>query len=190
MRKFQINRETKETKIGLELNIDGTGVYSIVTGIPFFDHVLNSFSKHGSFDLNLRANGDLEVDDHHTVEDVGIVLGQAFNNIEKANIKRFGWAMIPMDEAKATFCIDIGGRPYVVGDYVPNTEKIGNFSTENVVHFFESFANHAKVNIHFEVTGKNEHHKVEALFKAFGIAMDMATQNDNRKGLISTKGTI
>ncbi|MBA2841068.1 imidazoleglycerol-phosphate dehydratase [Methanococcus maripaludis] len=190
MRAFKVKRDTNETKIKLELNIDGTGKYSITTGVPFFDHVLSSFAKHGSFDLKLDVLGDLEIDDHHTVEDVGIVLGKAFENMEKKNIKRFGWAIIPMDEAKATVSIDIGGRPFVVGNYVPNTERIGSFSTENVVHFFESFSNNAKINLHFEVTGENEHHKVEALFKAFGVAMDMATQLDERKGIVSTKGVI
>jgi len=190
MRAFKVKRDTNETKIHLELNIDGTGKYSINTGIPFFDHVLSSFAKHGAFDITLDVLGDLEIDDHHSVEDTGIVLGKAFDSMEKNNIKRFGFAIVPMDEAKATVAIDLGGRSYVVGNYVPNTEKIGTFSTENVVHFFESFANNAKVNLHFEVTGENEHHKVEALFKAFGVAMDMATQLDERKGIVSTKGVI
>jgi len=190
LRIFDIKRETKETKIELKINIDGKGEYDINTGIPFFDHILSSFAKHGAFDLSLNANGDLEVDDHHTIEDVGICLGMALDKLEKKNIKRFGWAIVPMDEARAMVSIDLGGRPYVVGDYTPNRDKVGDFSTENVVHFFESLANHGRMNIHFEVVGKNEHHKIEALFKAFGIALDIATQKDDRKGVVSTKGIL
>lgn len=190
MRVFEIERKTNETRIKLLLNIDGTGNYEINTKIPFFDHVLSAFTKHGSFDLSLIADGDLEVDDHHTVEDVGICLGMALNKIEKKNIKRFGWAIVPMDEARAMVSIDLGGRPYVVGNYIPKRDKVGGLSTENIVHFFESIANHGNMNIHFEVIGDNEHHKIEALFKAFGIALDNATQIDERKGVISTKGVI
>ncbi len=190
MRIFEIERITSETNIKLRLNIDGTGNYEINTNIPFFDHILSSFTKHGSFDLSLTAKGDLEIDDHHTVEDVGICLGMALNKIEKKNIKRFGWAIVPMDEARAMVSIDLGGRPYVVGKYVPKRDKLGGLSTENIVHFFESVANNGNMNIHFEVIGENEHHKIEALFKAFGIALDNATQKDNRKGIISTKGVI
>ncbi|WP_421077549.1 imidazoleglycerol-phosphate dehydratase HisB [Methanothermococcus sp. Ax23] len=190
MRVFEIKRKTGETDINLKINIDGTGKYEINTKIPFFDHVLSSFAKHGSFDLYLDAVGDLEVDDHHTVEDVGICLGMALDKIEKKNIKRFGWAIVPMDEARAMVSIDLGGRPYVVGDYTPKRDKVGDLSTENVVHFFESVANNGNMNIHFEVIGENEHHKIEALFKAFGIALDNATQIDERKGIVSTKGVI
>ncbi len=190
LRIFEIKRKTGETDINLKINIDGTGKYEINTKIPFFDHVLSSFAKHGSFDLYLDANGDLEVDDHHTVEDVGICIGMALNKIEKKNIKRFGWAIVPMDEARAMVSIDLGGRPYVVGDYTPKRDKVGELSTENVVHFFESIANNGNMNIHFEVIGENEHHKIEALFKAFGIALDNATQIDERKGIVSTKGVV
>jgi len=190
LRIFEIKRKTKETDITLTINIDGTGEYEISTKIPFFDHVLSSFAKHGSFDLYIYAEGDLEVDDHHTVEDVGITLGLALKEVERKNIKRFGWAIIPMDEARAMVSIDLGGRPYVVGEYTPSRSNIGNFSTENVIHFFQSVANNGGMNIHFEVKGKNEHHKIEALFKAFGVALDMATQVDERKGIVSTKGVV
>lgn len=152
--------------------------------------MLSSFAKHGSFDLYLNAEGDLDVDDHHTVEDVGISLGMALNKIEKKDIKRFGWAIIPMDDARAMVSIDLGGRPYILGNYIPHKSKIGNFSTENVIHFFQSIANNGNMNIHFEVIGENEHHKIESLFKAFGVALDMATGMDKRKGVISTKGKI
>ncbi|EHP87363.1 imidazoleglycerol-phosphate dehydratase HisB [Methanotorris formicicus] len=190
MRVVEIKRETKETKIELKINIDGIGKYDIDTGIPFFDHVLSSFAKHGAFDLYIKAEGDLEVDDHHTVEDVGICLGMALDKVEKKNINRFGWAIVPMDEARAMVAIDLGGRPYVLSQYTPRRDKVGDLSTENVKHFFEALANNAKMNIHFEVIGENEHHKIEALFKAFGVALDMATRIDERKGVVSTKGVI
>ncbi len=189
MRIFEVVRETLETNVYLKINIDGTGKYSIDTGIPFFDHLLESFAKHGCFDLVIKVKGDLEVDDHHTVEDVGIALGLALSKIEKKNIFRFGWAIIPMDDARATVCIDLGGRSYCLSDYKPGREYIGTLSTENINHFFESVANYGRLNIHYEVIGENEHHKVEALFKAFGVALDLATKIDKRKGIISTKGT-
>jgi len=190
MRIFEVMRETKETNIYLKINIDGTGKYKIDTGIPFFDHLLASFAKHGCFDLIVKARGDLEIDDHHTVEDVGICLGLALNQIEKRNIFRFGWAIIPMDDARATVSVDLSGRSYCVGNYKPEREYIGDLATENINHFFESVASYGMLNIHYEVIGKNEHHKVEALFKAFGVALDLATKIDERKGVISTKGEV
>ena len=190
MRIYEINRKTKETDIKLKINIDGTGKYNINTGIPFLDHLLSSFSKHGCFDLDLEVNGDLIIDDHHTVEDIGICLGKAIDKIEKKNINRYGYAIIPMDEARAMVSIDLGGRAFVVGNYTPNRDNVGNLSTENIIHFFESIANNGNINIHFEVIGGNEHHKLEVLFKSFGIALDMATKIDKRKGIISTKGVI
>jgi len=190
LRIFEIKRRTKETNITLTINIDGTGEYEISTGISFFDHVLSSFAKHGSFDLYIYGEGDLEVDDHHLVEDVGIALGLALKEVERKNIKRFGWAIVPMDDARAMVAVDLGGRPYVVGEYIPSRCSVGNFSTENVIHFFQSVANNGRMNIHFEVKGRNEHHKIEALFKAFGVALDIATQLDERKGIISTKGVV
>jgi imidazoleglycerol-phosphate dehydratase len=190
MRIYEINRKTKETDINLKINIDGTGKYNIYTGIPFFDHVLSSFAKHGCFDLDLTAKGDLEIDDHHTVEDVGICLGMALKEVEKKNINRYGYAIIPMDEARAMVSIDLGGRPFVAGNYIPKRDKVGELSTENIIHFFESIANNGNMNIHFEVMGDNEHHKIEVLFKSFGVALDNATKIDERKGIISTKGVI
>ncbi len=190
MRAYEVERITKETLIKVRLDVDGTGVCEVSTGIPFLDHLLCSFAKHGSFDLSIYAEGDLEIDDHHTVEDIGICLGMAIGKIERKNIKRFGWAIVPMDEARAMVSIDLGGRPYTVANYKPNREHIGNFSTENVIHFFQSIANNGKLNIHFEVIGENEHHKIESLFKAFGLALDMATSKDDRKDIVSTKGVV
>ncbi len=190
MRVFEVMRETKETNVYLKINIDGVGKYKIDTRIPFFDHLLSAFAKHGCFDLIVKARGDLDVDDHHTVEDVGICLGLALNQIEKKNIFRFGWAIIPMDDARAMVSIDLSGRSYCVGSYKPEREKIGDLSLENINHFFESVASYGMLNIHYEVIGKNEHHKVEALFKAFGVALDLATKFDERKGMISTKGEV
>ncbi|ENN95610.1 imidazoleglycerol-phosphate dehydratase [Methanocaldococcus villosus KIN24-T80] len=190
MRVFEVARETKETCIYLKINIDGRGKYNIDTGIEFFDHLLSAFAKHGCFDLIVKARGDLEVDDHHTVEDVGICLGLALNQIERKNIKRFGWAIIPMDDARTMMALDLGGRSYCLAKYKPRREFIGGLSLENINHFFSSVANYGFLNIHYEVIGENEHHKLESLFKAFGVALDMATQIDCRKGIVSTKGEV
>ncbi|WP_456472707.1 imidazoleglycerol-phosphate dehydratase HisB [Methanocaldococcus sp.] len=190
MRVYEVVRETLETSVYLKINIDGVGKYKIDTGIPFFDHLLSSFAKHGCFDLIVKVKGDLEVDDHHTVEDVGICLGLALSKIERKNIFRFGWAIIPMDDSRAMVSIDLGGRSYIISNYEPKREFIGELATENINHFFESVANYGFLNIHYEVTGKNEHHKAEALFKAFGVALDMATKIDERKEIVSTKGEV
>ncbi|ADG13812.1 Imidazoleglycerol-phosphate dehydratase [Methanocaldococcus infernus ME] len=190
MRVYEVARETLETSVYLKINIDGVGKYKIDTGIGFFDHLLSSFAKHGCFDLIVKVKGDLDVDDHHTVEDVGICLGLALSKIERKNIFRFGWAIVPMDEARATVSIDLGGRSYLVSNYIPKREYLGSLSTENINHFFQSVASYGFLNIHYEVIGENEHHKVEALFKAFGLALDMATKIDERKGVVSTKGDV
>jgi len=190
-RMMKIKRKTSETDINLFLNLDGKGKYQVETGIQFFNHMLNSFSRHGLFDLNLQVNGDLEVDDHHTVEDVGITLGQAFNKAlgDKKGIKRVANSLVPMDEALALVVVDLSGRSYAVLDMSFKSEKVGDMSTENVPHFFESFAHAAEINLHARVEGRNDHHQIEALFKALARALKEAIHIEH--GLIpSTKGII
>ncbi len=191
MRSAKVSRKTGETDIRIKLNIDGTGESDIDTGIGFFDHMLTAFSKHGNFDLNVRASGDLVVDDHHLIEDTGIVLGQAFAEAlgDKAGIARFGEARIPMDEALASVALDLGGRSYLVLDAKFMASKVGEFSTQMVRHFFESVIQNSKINMHASVYGDNDHHKIEALFKAFAYAMRRATVIEG-EGIKSTKGTL
>jgi len=193
MRRGKFIRETKETKVEVEIELDGTGVSSIETGIPFFDHLLTSFSFHGLFDLFIRASGDLDVDDHHTVEDVGISLGNAFREALKKSdpVRRFGFAIIPMDDSLAVVSIDISGRPHLSFDASFFSSKIGSMSTQMVEHFFSSFCFSSNITMHASVRGANDHHKAEALFKAFGVALDMATQiEERRRSIPSTKGLI
>jgi imidazoleglycerol-phosphate dehydratase len=191
MRTGKMSRKTKETDIQLELNLDGTGVADINTGIGFFDHMLLSFARHAEFDLKIRAEGDLYVDEHHLVEDTAIVLGKVFIDAlgDMEGIARFGEARIPMDEALAEIALDLGGRSYLVlkADFI--SPRIGQFSTQLVRHFFETFASNAKINIHASVYGENDHHKIEALFKAFAYAMKRAVKVEG-KGVKSTKGTL
>lgn len=191
MRESKVSRKTNETDIEVKINLDGSGNSDINTGIAFFDHMLNSFSKHGSFDLMIKARGDLTVDDHHTVEDVGIVLGIAISKAlgEKKGIERFADARVPMDEAIATAAVDIGGRSYLAFNAIFKDPKIGGFNPQNTHHFFESLINNAGINVHMEVTGQNDHHKAEALFKAFGIALKKAVKITG-SGVPSTKGVI
>ncbi|MBN2110248.1 MAG: imidazoleglycerol-phosphate dehydratase HisB [Methanosarcinaceae archaeon] len=191
MRSAEVSRRTSETDIRIELNIDGTGVSDIDTGIGFFDHMLTAFSKHGNFDLTVKATGDLVVDDHHLIEDTGIVLGQAMAEAlaDKAGIARFGEARIPMDEALASVTLDLGGRSYLVMDARFMSAKVGEFSTQMVRHFFESIVQNAKLNMHAEVYGDNDHHKIEALFKAFAYALRRAVTIEG-EGIKSTKGTL
>ncbi len=191
MRSAKVSRKTGETDIRIKLNIDGTGESDIDTGIGFFDHMLTAFSKHGNFDLNVRASGDLVVDDHHLIEDTGIVLGQAFAEAlgDKAGIARFGEARIPMDEALASVALDLGGRSYLVLDAKFMASKVGEFSTQMVRHFFESVIQNSKINMHASVYGDNDHHKIEALFKAFAYALRRATVIEG-EGIKSTKGTL
>ncbi len=191
MRSAKVSRKTGETDIRIELNIDGTGDSDIYTGIGFFDHMLTAFSKHGNFDLTVKASGDLVVDDHHLIEDTGIVLGQAFAEAlgDKAGIARFGEARIPMDEALASVALDLGGRSYLVLDAEFMSAKVGEFSTQMVRHFFESVIQNSKTNMHASVYGDNDHHKIEALFKAFAYAMRRATVIEG-EGIKSTKGTL
>ncbi|WMW21857.1 imidazoleglycerol-phosphate dehydratase HisB [Methanolobus mangrovi] len=191
MRKANISRKTSETDINIELELDGEGIADISTGIGFFDHMLTAFTKHGNFNLTVKATGDLVVDDHHLIEDTGIVLGQVIAEAlaDKAGIARFGEARIPMDEALASVALDLGGRSYLVMDAEFKASKVGEFSTQMVVHFFEAIAQNSKINMHAHVYGDNDHHKIEALFKAFAYALRRATVIEG-KGIKSTKGVL
>ncbi len=191
MRESKITRKTNETDIEVRISLDGTGNTDINTGIAFFDHMLNSFAKHGSFDLMVKASGDLTVDDHHTIEDVGISLGSALAKSfgDKKGIERFADARVPMDEALATAAIDISGRSYLSFNGAFANQKIGVFNPQNTRHFFESLISNAGINAHLQVTGENDHHKIEALFKAFGIALKRAVRISGT-GVPSTKGVL
>lgn len=187
-------RNTKETQIELEINLDGSGEAAVDTGIPFFDHMLNGFTRHGLFDLRVRVKGDLEVDCHHTVEDTGIVLGEAIAQAlgDKAGIKRYGSFLLPMDETLALCAIDLSGRPYLNYDVCFTTEQIGTLDTEMIREFFYAVSYSAAMNLHVKILdGINNHHMAEALFKAFGKALDAATMEEPRlSGVWSTKGTL
>ena len=189
-----IERNTKETQIKLSLQLDGTGKSDISTGIGFFDHMLEGFSKHGFFDLSVHAKGDLHVDGHHTVEDAGIVLGQAIRQAvgDKAGMKRFGYFILPMDDALALCAVDLGGRAYFSFDGEFQTERVGDFETQLVMEFFYALASNAQMNLHIRLlAGQNDHHKIEAIFKAFGKALDQAVSMDERiSGVLSTKGSL
>lgn len=193
-RRSQINRKTNETDIGLDLVIDGTGQCKVDSGIGFFDHMINSFARHGLFDLELRVKGDLNVDGHHTVEDAGIVLGQAIKEAvgNKAGIKRYGNFMLPMDDALVLCALDISGRPYLQYDLTFEQERVGELDTCLVKEFFYAVSYSAGMNIHIkQISGTNAHHIIEAAFKAFAKALDIATQRDERiTDVLSTKGTL
>ena len=191
MREAKVSRKTNETDIEIKINLDGSGNTDINTGIAFFDHMLNSFSKHGSFDLMIKARGDLTVDDHHTVEDVGITLGSAIAKAlgDKKGIERFADVRIPMDEALAAAAVDISGRSFLVFNASFTNPEIGGFNSQNTRHFFESLTNNAMINVHMDVTGENDHHKAEALFKAFGIALKRAVKITGTS-VPSTKGML
>lgn len=193
-RKGKYSRETLETFVEIEVDIDGTGQCNINTGIGFFDHMLNSFAKHGLLDLNVLANGDLEVDGHHTIEDVGIVLGKVIKKSlgDKKSIKRFGSKIIPLDDALVMCAIDLGGRPYLMFDAELPFGKLGDMEIELVEEFFRAFSNNAEMNLHIKVVyGKNIHHIVEAMFKAVGIALEEAAKIDKRiESVRSTKGVV
>jgi len=194
MREAKLNRKTAETDITASLSLEGQGQGVITTGIGFFDHMLILFAKHGLFDLSLTAQGDLAVDGHHTVEDVGIVLGQLLRQCfgDKQGIKRYGTAFVPMDEALAMVSLDISGRPFLVYDLSIPTENVGDFATELTEEFFRAVAVNAGLTLHIRLlAGKNSHHIIEAVFKAFGRALDEATRVDDRiQGVMSTKGTL
>lgn len=194
-RKAKVVRDTKETSIVAELNIDGTGVFNISTGIGFFDHMLAGFAKHGFFDLSLKAKGDLNVDSHHTVEDVGIVIGQAIREAlgNKAGITRYGFFLLPMDETLVECAIDLSGRPYFVYDVNTTVDRLGEMDVETAREFFYAISYSAGMNLHIrEISGGNNHHILEAMFKAFAKALDMATGIDPRLAseVLSTKGCI
>jgi imidazoleglycerol-phosphate dehydratase len=195
MREAAIERNTKETQISGSLRIEGTGVYQISTGIRFLDHMLELFSKHGAFDLNLTARGDLDVDQHHTVEDAGIVLGDLFTKAlgDRRGINRAGYFVQPMDESLAVVAVDLGGRPALVCDHQVNVAQVGDLQTELLEDFFGGFTNHAGANLHAKVLyGRSNHHKVEAIFKCFARAMRFACSADERlkDQLPSTKGLL
>ena len=189
-----IERNTSETKIKCTLNLDGSGKADIHTGIGFFDHMMNSFTRHGFFDLSLQVEGDLEVDTHHTVEDTGIVLGQAIARAvgDKQGITRYGSQILPMDEALVMCALDLCGRPYLVCDLTLDREKVGDLETEMVREFFYAVSYGAAMNLHIrQMSGANNHHIIEAAFKAFARSLDAACAMDPRvSGVLSTKGAL
>lgn len=190
-RKTSISRKTSETDITVTLNLDGSGQSNLDTGIGFFDHMLEQISKHGNVDLEVRVNGDLEIDEHHTIEDVALTLGEAFLSAlgSKKGIERYGF-LLPMDDCLAQVALDFGGRPWLVWDVDFKREKVGEMPTEMVMHFFKSFSDSAKCNLNIQAQGENEHHKIEALFKAFAKAVKMAVSKTNNYSIPSTKGTL
>jgi len=194
MRKAKVERKTLETGVDLELVVDGSGEHDISTGIPFFDHMLTHIARHGFFDLKVSATGDTEVDFHHSVEDIGICLGQAFKIALDGykGIVRYGNALVPMDEALVSVAIDIGGRPHLVFNAKIERAKVGDFDTELVEEFLKAFSNHLGCNLHVNAMyGSNTHHIIEAIFKALAKALDAATMIDKRvTGVLSTKGKI
>jgi imidazoleglycerol-phosphate dehydratase len=194
LRKAQVRRKTKETSIVLRLNLDGSGKHSIKTGIPFFDHMLSLLAYHSRMDLSLMARGDIGVDAHHTVEDVGICLGDGIRKAlgEAKGIQRYGAATIPMDEALVSVAIDLSMRPYLVFQMKLRRSKIGTFDPELVEEFFKALCNHARITLHINLLyGRNSHHMVEAVFKGFGRALREAVSLDPRSSLVpSTKGIL
>ncbi len=194
MRKAEVKRTTKETDIELKLDLDGRGVSVIDTGIGFFDHMLSGFTKHGFFDMTLKCKGDLNVDGHHTVEDCGIVLGEALKQAvgDKAGMVRYGYFILPMDDALVLCAVDFCGRPYFNYDLKFDTEFCGDYATELTKEFFYAVSYSAGINLHIkQLDGVNSHHITEAAFKAFGKAVDMATRMDERvSGVLSTKGSL
>lgn len=189
-----VERTTAETDVTVELSLDGDGTYDVETGVGFYDHMLDLFAKHGGFDLTVRCDGDLDVDDHHTVEDVAIILGQAVRQAlgDKAHIARFGHAYVPMDEALVRSVIDLSGRPFFRLDGSFDRDAVGDLSTEMVAHLWRSFATHARCNLHVTVLhGRNTHHKIEAVFKATARALRMAVRrSSDHAEVASTKGTL
>ncbi|MDR3222660.1 MAG: imidazoleglycerol-phosphate dehydratase HisB [Methanobrevibacter sp.] len=187
----EIKRKTSETDIKVRINLDGKGNYNIDTGINFFNHMIESFSKHSFFDLDVKSIGDIEIDDHHTIEDTGMVLGEAFLKAlgDKKGIRRMGHAIVPMDDSLSTVAIDISGRSYSLVDISFNSYKIGDMSSEIIPHFFESFTKTSKINVNIKVLGTNDHHKVESLFKSFAKALKESTRIEHDQ-IPSTKGVI
>jgi imidazoleglycerol-phosphate dehydratase len=189
-----MERRTRETQIAIELGLDGEGRSSIATGVPFLDHMLESFARHGFFDLKIAATGDIQIDDHHTVEDVGIVLGRAFRTAlgDRSGIRRFGSAIVPLDEALCETVVDISGRPYLAYNVPIRQERVGNFQTELVHDFMKGLCDEVGMNLHVNLrSGRNPHHIIEAVFKSLARAMDQATAIEPRlNGVLSTKGTL
>ncbi|MCE5181373.1 MAG: imidazoleglycerol-phosphate dehydratase HisB [Betaproteobacteria bacterium] len=195
MRTAQVDRNTLETQVSVKLNLDGSGAAKLASGVPFLDHMLDQIARHGLIDLDVTAKGDLHIDAHHTVEDVGITLGQAFAKAvgDKKGIRRYGHAYVPLDEALSRVVIDLSGRPGLVFEVDFSRGTIGEFDVDLVSEFFQGFVNHAGVTLHIDnLRGKNSHHQVETIFKAFGRALRMAVETDQRMGdvLPSTKGSL
>jgi imidazoleglycerol-phosphate dehydratase/histidinol-phosphatase len=191
-RAVRLERNTKETKISIDLNLDGSGKSQIDTGIAFFDHMLDQLARHGGVDLNVKTKGDLEVDEHHTIEDTAIALGEIFAKAlgDKKGIERYGF-VLPMDDALAQVALDFGGRSWLVWETEFKREMVGQMPTEMFYHFFKSFADGARANLNIKAEGTNEHHKIESIFKAFAKAIKMAIKRDAEKMILpSTKGTL
>lgn len=190
-RKSSVTRKTSETLVEISINLDGNGESKISTGIGFFDHMLSQIAKHGNMDLFINAKGDLDVDEHHTVEDVGITLGQAFDEAlrSKKGIERYGF-LLPMDDSLAQVALDFGGRPWLVWSADFKRTMIGDMPTEMFMHFFKSFCDNAKCNLNIKAEGENEHHKIESIFKAFAKSLKMAASNSGNYSIPSTKGTL
>jgi imidazoleglycerol-phosphate dehydratase len=195
MRKATVHRKTHETTIDVSLDVDGTGVYSIATGVPFLDHMVEQVARHGLFDLDIKATGDLHIDAHHTVEDVGITLGQALSQAlgDKRGVRRYGHAYVPLDEALSRVVVDLSGRPGLDMQVAFTRARIGEFDADLVYEFFQGFVNHAQATLHVDnLKGRNAHHQAETIFKAFGRALRMAVELDPRAvdAVPSTKGTL
>lgn len=195
MRKAKVDRNTLETKISVEVNLDGSGERSFATGIPFLEHMLDQVARHGLIDMHISADGDLEIDAHHTVEDIGITLGQAFAEAvgDKKGIRRYGHAYVPLDEALSRVVVDFSGRPGLSYSLVFDRPRVGDFDVELFHEFFQGFVNHALVTLHIDnIKGDNGHHQIETVFKAFGRALRMALEPDPRMGdeLPTTKGKL
>jgi len=190
-RTSKIFRKTNETEIAIELNLDGSGKGNISTGIGFFDHLLDQIARHGNVDLTVKAKGDLQIDEHHTIEDIAIALGEAFIKAlgSKKGIERYGF-LLPMDDCLSQVAIDFGGRPWLVWEVKFKREKIGEMPTEMFFHFFKSFCDNAKCNLNIKSEGENEHHKIESIFKAFAKSIKMAVGQTNNYAIPSTKGTL
>ncbi len=193
-RKADVQRKTNETDIHLSIQIEGKGQYEVSTGVPFLDHMLELFTRHGFFNLSLQASGDTAVDDHHTVEDVGLALGQALREAlgDKHGIRRFGEASVPLDEALVSCVVDLSGRPFLAYNLEIQQDRVGNFSTELIHDFFLALTNQVGMNLHLNMTqGRNPHHIIEAGFKAFARSLSSAVEYDPRvQGVLSTKGTL
>ena len=193
-RKADVQRKTNETDIRLSIQLEGEGQYEVSTGVPFLDHMLELFARHGFFNLRVQASGDIAVDDHHTVEDIGLALGQALREAlgDKHGIRRFGDASVPLDEALVSCVVDLSGRPFLAYNLEIRQERVGNFSTELVHDFFLALTNQVGMNLHLNMTqGRNPHHIIEAGFKAFARALSSAVEHDPRvQGVLSTKGSL